>query len=105
VYAEIETGDGVRWATIPAKTGQLWRSDDGGDTWQLVNSDRDIRGRTHYYTREEISPDNENEVYFFSARFRTRSMAARRLPRCRPAPAATTTKCGSIRRMQTGWRW
>ena len=35
----------------------------------MVNSDRQIRGRTHYYTREEISPDNENEVYFFSAAF------------------------------------
>jgi photosystem II stability/assembly factor-like uncharacterized protein len=69
VYAEIETGDGVPLGDNPGQTGQLWRSDDGGDTWQLVNSDRDIRGRTHYYTREEISPDNENEVYFFSAAF------------------------------------
>jgi photosystem II stability/assembly factor-like uncharacterized protein len=69
VYAEIETGDGVPMGDNPGQSGQLWRSDDAGETWQLVNSDRDIRGRTHYYTREEISPDDENEVYFFSAAF------------------------------------
>jgi len=69
VYALIETGDGVPFDGKPTQSGQLWRSDDGGENWQLVNSDRQIRGRTHYYTREEVSPDNENEVYFFSAAF------------------------------------
>src|SRR5579864_8063380 len=69
VYALIETGDGVPWNGNPGQSGQLWRSEDGSENWQLVNSDREIRGRTHYYTREEISPDNENEVYFFSAAF------------------------------------
>ena len=69
VYAEIETGDGVPLGDNPGQSGQLWRSEDGGDTWALVSSDRDIRGRTHYYTREEISPSDENEVYFFSAAF------------------------------------
>ncbi len=69
VYALIETGDGVPWNGKPTQSGQLWRSDDGGDNWQLVNSDRQIRGRTHYYTREQIAPDNENEVYFFTAAF------------------------------------
>ncbi len=70
VYAEIETGDGVPFGdkhrterTALAFGG--WREMHG----QVVSSDRDIRGRTHYYTREEISPDNENEVYFFSAAF------------------------------------
>ena len=69
VYAMIETGDGVPWEGHPGQSGALWRSDDGGENWQLVNSDRQIRGRTHYYTREEISPDNENEVYFFTSSF------------------------------------
>jgi photosystem II stability/assembly factor-like uncharacterized protein len=69
LYALIETGDGVPLDGKPTQSGQLWRSEDGGESWQLVNSDRQIRGRTHYYTREEISPDNENEVYFFSAAF------------------------------------
>jgi photosystem II stability/assembly factor-like uncharacterized protein len=69
VYALIETGDGVPWNGKPTQSGQLWRSDDGGENWQLINSDRQIRGRTHYYTREEIAPDNENEVYFFTSAF------------------------------------
>src|SRR2546429_3768104 len=59
VYALIETGDGVPMDGKPTQSGQLWRSDDGGENWQLINSDRQIRGRTHYYTREEVSPDNE----------------------------------------------
>ena len=69
VYALIETGDGVPIDGKATQSGQLWRSDDGGENWQLINSDRQIRGRTHYYTREEISPDNENEVYFFTSAF------------------------------------
>jgi photosystem II stability/assembly factor-like uncharacterized protein len=69
VYALIETGDGVPMDGQPTQRGQLWRSDDGGENWQVVSYDRQIRGRTHYYTREEVSPDDENEVYFFSAAF------------------------------------
>jgi photosystem II stability/assembly factor-like uncharacterized protein len=69
VYAEIETGDGVPQPNSPGQLGQLWRSDDGGENWEMVNSDRQIRGRTHYYTRMEIAPDNENEAFFFSAAF------------------------------------
>jgi photosystem II stability/assembly factor-like uncharacterized protein len=71
VYAEIETGDGVPHPEVEAsgQLGQLWRSDDGGENWQMVNSDRQLRGRTHYYTRTEIAPDNEDEVFFFSASF------------------------------------
>jgi len=69
VYAEIETGDGVPQLNNPGQLGQLWRSDDGGENWEMVNSDRQLRGRTHYYTRTEIAPDNENEAFFFSASF------------------------------------
>ena len=70
VYALIETGDGLP-ATDGSSTqsGSLWRSDDGGENWDLVSSDRRLRGRTHYYNRFAIEPDNENEVYFLSAEF------------------------------------
>src|SRR5438094_642715 len=47
----------------------VFRTADGGENWEMVNSDRQLRGRTHYYTRTEIAPDNENEVFFFSASF------------------------------------
>src|SRR4029079_347916 len=63
-------GDGLP-APDGTKTqnGSLWRSDDAGDTWELVSSHRRCRARTHYYTRFAIEPDNENELYFLSAEF------------------------------------
>ncbi|MCU1384080.1 MAG: glycosyl hydrolase, repeat-containing protein [Acidobacteria bacterium] len=70
VYALIETGDGLPAADgTPTQSGSLWRSDDGGEQWELISSDRRLRGRTHYYTRFAIEPDNENEAYFLSAEF------------------------------------
>src|SRR6266576_824862 len=63
------TDGGVPQPNSPGQLGELWRSDDGGENWEMVNSDRQLRGRTHYYTRTEIAPDNENEVFFFSASF------------------------------------
>src|SRR5947209_4281526 len=54
VYALIETGD----------RGSLWRSDNGGGSWRLVNNSRLLNERPHYYTRMLVMPDNANEVYF-----------------------------------------
>jgi photosystem II stability/assembly factor-like uncharacterized protein len=54
VYALIETGD----------RGSLWRSDDAGESWKLVNHSRLLNERPHYYTRMLVMPDNANEVYF-----------------------------------------
>jgi photosystem II stability/assembly factor-like uncharacterized protein len=54
VYALIETG----------QRGSLWRSDDGGQNWRIVNYSRLLNERPHYYTRMLVMPDNENEVYF-----------------------------------------
>src|SRR5205823_4302961 len=49
VYALIETGDSVPAVNIPdPAAGRLFRSDDGGTTWRLVSSDRQLAGRTHY---------------------------------------------------------
>jgi len=64
VYALIEVGDGVPWHGKETQRGRLWRSDDGGDTWQLMTTDRQVAGRTHYYNRMAVTPDNENEAYF-----------------------------------------
>ena len=51
------------------RDGQLWRSDDGGESWRVVSRDRELRGRTHYYTRHAVAPDDADEVYFLSAGF------------------------------------
>ena len=66
VYALIETGDGVPYKDQETDSGKLWRSDDGGENWKLVSYDRRMGGRTHYYFRVEVSPDNENEVHFLT---------------------------------------
>ncbi|MGZ8844304.1 MAG: WD40/YVTN/BNR-like repeat-containing protein, partial [Pyrinomonadaceae bacterium] len=67
VYAMIETGDGVPYKGQETDRGKLWRSDDGGENWRLVSYDRSLGGRTHYYFRVEVSPENENETYFLTA--------------------------------------
>jgi photosystem II stability/assembly factor-like uncharacterized protein len=54
VYALIETG----------QRGSLWRSDDGGEKWKMVNASRLLNERPHYYTRMLVMPDNANEIYF-----------------------------------------
>ncbi|MGE0443433.1 MAG: WD40/YVTN/BNR-like repeat-containing protein, partial [Gemmatimonadales bacterium] len=67
VYALIETSDGVPLPGVEAESGELWRSEDGGGTWRVVSYDRQLAGRTQYYTRMAVMPDNENEAYFLSA--------------------------------------
>jgi len=70
VYALIETGDGMPTDNgQPTQSGSLWRSDDGGENWMVVSYDRKLRGRTHYYNRFAVAPDNENEAWFLSAEF------------------------------------
>lgn len=69
VYAQIETGDGVPLNGEETDSGELWRSDDRGKSWQLVNSNRNIGGRQAYYTRCAASPDNPNEIFFMWASF------------------------------------
>lgn len=67
VYALIETSDGVPLPGVEAESGELWRSDDGGAKWELVSHDRELAGRTQYYTRMAVMPDNENEAYFLTS--------------------------------------
>lgn len=69
LYALIETGDGVPYKGEETESGELWRSDDNGKSFKLVNSNRDLGGRQAYYTRTAASPDNGNEVYFMTNSF------------------------------------
>ena len=69
VYALVETGDGVPLGGKETDRGKLWRSDDGGENWRLVSYDRNLGGRTHYYFRMAVAPDNENETYYLTAAF------------------------------------
>jgi len=69
IYAEVETGDGIPRNGEPQDTGRVFRSDDGGKHWQLVSSDLQPAGRTAYYDRMGVEPDNPNEAYFLASNF------------------------------------
>src|SRR6185436_8129826 len=47
----------------------LYRSNDRGATWQLVNQSHLPAERSTYYTRMAVSPDDENLLYFPSVTF------------------------------------
>lgn len=57
------------YALIESKEGVLWRSDDGGQNWELINRDHTLTQRPAYYSRCAVAPDDENEVYFLAVRF------------------------------------
>jgi photosystem II stability/assembly factor-like uncharacterized protein len=59
VYALIQTSD----------QGSLWRSDDAGENWRVVNWDRALIGRAGYYIRVAVSTGNENEVLVSNSSF------------------------------------
>ncbi len=69
VYALFETGDGIPWNGQPTESGQLWRSEDGGRQWSMVNRDRNVMGRAAYYSRVAVAPDDQDEAYFLTNGF------------------------------------
>src|SRR5215831_13525093 len=69
LYALIETGDGVPWNGQPTDSGEVFRTDDGGENWKVVSYDHNAMGRAHYYSRMAVATDNENETYFLTASY------------------------------------
>jgi len=59
VYALIQTKD----------QGSVWRSDDGGGSWRVVNWSRALIGRAGYYIHLQVSPANEDEVLVSNSSF------------------------------------
>ncbi|MEM9800908.1 MAG: glycosyl hydrolase [Planctomycetota bacterium] len=68
VGVSVSPADPMRvWAIVEADEGGLFRSDDGGESWQRTNSDRVLRARAWYYTRVFADPVDENRVYVANA--------------------------------------
>jgi photosystem II stability/assembly factor-like uncharacterized protein len=73
IYAMIETN--VNSANGPLDPGGaepdqhpgvLWRSDDQGGTWTMVQAEHRIQQRPHYYTRLHVAPDDPDQVHFMA---------------------------------------
>jgi photosystem II stability/assembly factor-like uncharacterized protein len=57
------------YALVQDQRPGLYRSDDRGESWKLVNQQHETAERSPYYTRFTISPDDENLLYFPSVSF------------------------------------
>ncbi len=51
------------------ETGGLYRSDDGGESWNRVNGEHKLRQRQYYYTHLYADPLDENTVYILNTGF------------------------------------
>jgi photosystem II stability/assembly factor-like uncharacterized protein len=51
------------WANVEADNGGLYRSDDRGDTWSLINNHRDLWQRAFYFQRVQADPVDRGTVY------------------------------------------
>lgn len=56
------------YALIEAENGGLYRSDDGGEKWHLVNGARYLRMRPWYFGTVHVDPKNPDIVYCPSVR-------------------------------------
>jgi photosystem II stability/assembly factor-like uncharacterized protein len=51
------------FAIVENENGGLFRTDDAGASWTLVNSGRNIRQRAFYYTHVTADPNDKDRVY------------------------------------------
>ena len=57
------------WALIEAEDGGVFRSDDAGESWEKINSDRALRSRAWYYTRIIADSQDENKVFVMNVSY------------------------------------
>ena len=69
IYALIETNSNRDYEPLDEHEGVLWRSDDGGANWSMVNADHTLAQRPLYYSRVVAAPDEPDEVHFLSTRY------------------------------------
>lgn len=57
------------YALVENSKGGLYVSNDAGETWNLQNSENDIRQRAWYYTKVFVDTKNEDVVYVLNVSF------------------------------------
>ncbi|HSN87002.1 MAG TPA: hypothetical protein VL025_09610 [Thermoanaerobaculia bacterium] len=58
----------IVYALVEAEESALARSEDGGRTWRLVNTETDVNPRPFYYADLRVDPGNANRVYRLASR-------------------------------------
>ena len=56
------------WAIVEAEEGGVYRSEDGGESWRRVNSDRNLRQRAWYYTRIYAGTQDADDLWVLNVR-------------------------------------
>lgn len=57
------TNPNIVYALVEDKEPRLYRSENGGDSWKLMQKDHSMGQRAGYYTRLRVSTSDENTVY------------------------------------------
>ncbi len=57
------------WTIIEHENGGVFRSEDGGQSWRKINSERRLRQRAWYYTRIYADTQDEDRVYVLNVGF------------------------------------
>ena len=58
------------WAIVENKDeGGIYRSDDGGSTWNYINSSRDLRQRAWYYSKIYADTQDEDIIYVMNVSY------------------------------------
>lgn len=84
--AVTHTTQGTRVYAIVdnAKIGGLYRSDDGGESWQVVNADPGLT--TRYFARITVAPDNPDRIYVMGRSMKVSSDGGKSLQFLRGSP-------------------
>jgi photosystem II stability/assembly factor-like uncharacterized protein len=70
IGVSVSPADPTRvYAIVEHDSGGVFRSDDRGDTWERVNTERKLRQRAFYYTRLLADPKDKDRVYVLNVQF------------------------------------
>ena len=53
----------IVYALVEANKNALYKSEDGGFSWEMINKKNDIGNRPFYYSEIYVDPQNENRVF------------------------------------------